>query len=157
MTGKSEVGEKLLDPDGAICSDIIRLGKELAHLKRQQEVSDPSFLQPSALLLPSRIFDDSFVGLDFTFINVHESASTKLFLSARCNQVDEEETIRQLCFVKSLIKCNYNRKVIKLSNHPPFPIQIQSRPFIKCLRIDKFQWFFWHWTSRLLSSCALTG
>ncbi|CBY24195.1 unnamed protein product [Oikopleura dioica] len=38
MTGKSEVGEKLLDPDGAICSDIIRLGKELAHLKRQQEL-----------------------------------------------------------------------------------------------------------------------
>lgn len=49
ITAKSEVGEKLLDPDGTIGSDIIRLGKDLANLKRQQEVSDPLFQRSSAL------------------------------------------------------------------------------------------------------------
>ena len=49
ITAKSEVGEKLLDPDGTIGSDIIRLGKDLANLKRQQEVSDPFFQRSRAL------------------------------------------------------------------------------------------------------------
>ena len=41
MSAKSDVGEKLLDPDGVIGADIIRLGDELGQLKRQQEVSKP--------------------------------------------------------------------------------------------------------------------
>ncbi|CAG5098620.1 Oidioi.mRNA.OKI2018_I69.XSR.g15830.t3.cds [Oikopleura dioica] len=38
MSAKSDVGEKLLDPDGVIGADIIRLGDELGQLKRQQEL-----------------------------------------------------------------------------------------------------------------------
>ena len=45
MSAKSDVGERLLDPDGVIGADIIRLGDELGQLKRSQEVCKPFSFQ----------------------------------------------------------------------------------------------------------------